>query len=194
MERTMQREPKTWGPFNGRQLTTIVCVIAAVTLVPVGAWAKVTFTNVAITDPGGVNRAKVDATGKIAVGDGVGPLTVDGAVSVAGLLPAKPIVVQVTPIFASFTNLWGPKTTRFGISSLTVENASSQSEGTLLLYSRQAPGSDFEIFEAQIPPHTTSHFTFPDRLVSSPPVGGTISVGAVASGGALYVSATGIQS
>ena len=33
------RPTKTWGPFTGRQLTTIVCVIAVTLLLPVAAWS-----------------------------------------------------------------------------------------------------------------------------------------------------------
>jgi hypothetical protein len=73
---------KHWGPFNGRQLTTIiVALIIGIVVIPAGAWAAVSFTNVAITDPGGVNRAKVDAGGSVHVGDGTGPLSVDGTVT-----------------------------------------------------------------------------------------------------------------
>jgi hypothetical protein len=41
--------PKTWGPFTGRQLTTMICVIAVTLLFPFGAWA-VTGSNSFITD------------------------------------------------------------------------------------------------------------------------------------------------
>jgi hypothetical protein len=61
---------KTWGPFTGRQLTTIICVLVVTILLPVGAYA-VSFSNVAITDPGGVNRAKVTAGGALQVGGNV---------------------------------------------------------------------------------------------------------------------------
>jgi hypothetical protein len=54
-----RREGRGWGPFSGGQLTTIVVTFAVLLLLPVGAWA-VSFSNVAITDPGGVNQAKVD--------------------------------------------------------------------------------------------------------------------------------------
>jgi hypothetical protein len=55
-----RREGRGWGPFSGGQLTVIVVTFAVLLLFPVGAWA-LSFSNVAITDPGGVNQAKVDA-------------------------------------------------------------------------------------------------------------------------------------
>jgi hypothetical protein len=59
---------RNWGPFNGRQLTTIiVALIVGIVMIPATAWA-VSFTNVAITDPGGVNRAKVSAGGSLQIG------------------------------------------------------------------------------------------------------------------------------
>jgi hypothetical protein len=67
----MEANVRTWGPFNGRHLTIMfIGVLAAVVLIPVGAYA-VSFTNVAITDPGGVNRAKVSTAGALSVSGGV---------------------------------------------------------------------------------------------------------------------------
>jgi hypothetical protein len=61
---------KTWGPFNGRQLSTIiVALVIGVVMVPAGAWAAVTFKSVAVTDPAGVNQAKVDAAGSLQAAD-----------------------------------------------------------------------------------------------------------------------------
>jgi hypothetical protein len=62
----MEKSKRGWGPFTGGQLTVMVCVIAVVALFPVGAWA-LAFSNVAITDPGGVNQAKVSAAGNLNV-------------------------------------------------------------------------------------------------------------------------------
>jgi hypothetical protein len=42
----------------------VALLVAIVVAIPAGAWA-VSFTNVAITDPGGVNRAKVSAGGAL---------------------------------------------------------------------------------------------------------------------------------
>jgi multisubunit Na+/H+ antiporter MnhC subunit len=51
--------------------------IVVMVLFPVGAWA-LSFTNVAITDPGGVNQAKVTSTGQLQTHPN-GPLTVNFA-------------------------------------------------------------------------------------------------------------------
>jgi hypothetical protein len=58
--------PKTVGPFTGRQLTTIICVIATLVLFPFGAWAAVAGSNAFITDPSTGNRAVV-ANGALTV-------------------------------------------------------------------------------------------------------------------------------
>jgi hypothetical protein len=59
-----ERDVRRWGPFSGGQLTTIIVAVVIMALFPVGAWAVVN-SNVAITDPGGVNRAKVDVKGNL---------------------------------------------------------------------------------------------------------------------------------
>ncbi|HEY5173385.1 MAG TPA: hypothetical protein VIK54_16810 [Acidimicrobiia bacterium] len=47
-------------------MTVIIVTLAVLMLFPVGAWA-LSFTNVAIIDPGGVNRAKVNGFGQLSV-------------------------------------------------------------------------------------------------------------------------------
>jgi hypothetical protein len=54
------RRGRGLGPFSGGQLTIIIVTFAVLLLFPIGAWA-LSFSNVAITDPGGVNQAKVDS-------------------------------------------------------------------------------------------------------------------------------------
>ena len=72
-------EQRGWGPFTGRQLTTIIlaAIIGAVML-PGAVWAVDAFTNVAIQDPVSGVKAGVDSSRRVLVGDGAGPLTVDG--------------------------------------------------------------------------------------------------------------------
>lgn len=66
--------------FTGKQITTIVlAVAAAVVLMPVAVYAAATVVNVA--DPATGNKARV-FNGKLSVGDGVGPVSVDGTVRV----------------------------------------------------------------------------------------------------------------
>jgi hypothetical protein len=55
---------KTWGPFTGRQLTTIICVAIVTVLLPVGAWA-VTGTTSFITDHTTGKTATVNASGQL---------------------------------------------------------------------------------------------------------------------------------
>ena len=53
---------KHFGPFTGRQLTTIVCVLAVTIAFPVGAWATVAGSPVFIADNHTGAHAAVDAT------------------------------------------------------------------------------------------------------------------------------------
>jgi hypothetical protein len=59
-------ETKTWGPFTGRQLTTIICVIVVAALFPVGAWA-VSGSSVFVTDSTSGKHASVDSEGQLHV-------------------------------------------------------------------------------------------------------------------------------
>ena len=63
MEQELARAPKTWGPFTGRQLTTIICVVFVTVMFPVGAWA-VAGSNVFVTDAvSGAREAAAAARG-----------------------------------------------------------------------------------------------------------------------------------
>src|SRR5690349_3719284 len=87
-----EREPKalkTWGPFTGQQLTVMISVAIVMVLFPVGAWA-VTGSNVFVTDATAGTHAKVDSTGHVLVGDGTGPLSVDGTVQGRPVPPSTP--------------------------------------------------------------------------------------------------------
>jgi hypothetical protein len=86
----MERTP-TWGPFTGRQLTTII-VAVLLTLVPGAVWATATFSNVAIYDPQSEKRAAVDSDRSLRVGDGGGAMTVDGVVRARPAPPGTPFV------------------------------------------------------------------------------------------------------
>jgi hypothetical protein len=57
---------KTWGPFTGRQLTTIICVVVVTVMFPFAAGA-VTGSNTFITDPVTGNHATV-ANGALVTG------------------------------------------------------------------------------------------------------------------------------
>src|SRR5207248_5264765 len=73
--------------ITGRQLAAAVVALSfAFVLYPAGAHAAGTLMT--IVDPTTTSKAKVDTTGALKVGDGTGPLTVDGGVRQA--LQANP--------------------------------------------------------------------------------------------------------
>ena len=62
--------PNRWGPFTGRQLTTMfVATVLAVAAIPIAAQATSTGQDVVITDPTATPEryAKVDTSGQLAV-------------------------------------------------------------------------------------------------------------------------------
>lgn len=188
----MDTSRKTLGPFTGRQLTTIICVVIAAIAFPVGAWA-VSLTNVSITDPGGVNHAKVDSTGRLDVGDGSGPLTVDGAVSSTAALPAKPITIALTGVEGTLAVLYGPQSKRFGITNLVVFVPSSCDDQLVQIESVTSSGGKFPLFDTIVNAGATQQFTFPTPLVLTPPTGGTVSLEAAATTCVAAISGVGVQ-
>ena len=105
-DKRRRREGRGWGPFSGGQLTAIILGITIAVAFPVGAWA-LTFSNVAITDPGGVNQANVDAQHNLdtATRDAVSGVAAkvnslgQQLATVTGSVTATP-----TPLSASFDN------------------------------------------------------------------------------------------
>ena len=185
-EQTSRRN--SWGPFTGRQLTTIICVLSVMLLLPVSAWATVSFTNVAITDPGGVNRAKVDSTGALAV-------------AARPALPTKPIVITATGTPLVSGNpvpvlLYGPAAKAFGLTSLTISSFGfgCATNPHFTLYSVVTGGATYVLEEVDVPAEGTLHLVFPAPLVTTPPVGGTVSLTAEATVCPVIVSGVGIQS
>jgi hypothetical protein len=59
-------QQRSWGPFTGKQLTIIICTIAIVVGLPVGASA-VTGNNVFLTDASSGARAKVSGAGSLQI-------------------------------------------------------------------------------------------------------------------------------
>ena len=57
---------KTWGPFTGRQLTTIICVAIVTVLFPVTAWG-ITGSSVFVTDPHTKAHASINKAGQLSV-------------------------------------------------------------------------------------------------------------------------------
>jgi hypothetical protein len=84
--------PEKSSRFTGRQLTVVVAsVAAAAVLTPTAVYAAATI--VQLSDPYSGSKARV-FSGKVAVGDGSGALTVDGAVS--SKLPSGAFSTSVT--------------------------------------------------------------------------------------------------
>jgi hypothetical protein len=114
-------ERRGFGPFTGAQATVIVVTFAVLLLFPVGAWAAFTVSHVTITDNGGVNTANVDAGHHLLVGDGTGPLTVDGTVSRRPVPPASPFQFNIdAQIGETFVAGPTPLSTVINVTSLTI--------------------------------------------------------------------------
>ena len=145
--------------------------------------------------PGGVNRAKVDATGKLAVGDGSGPLTVDGTVNANPSLPAKPIVIVATDLGTTAVKIYGPQTKPFGITSLTLTVVPSCSTELVTLDSVTSTGGKFELMDTLLEPGKSVQYLFPTPLVTTPPAGGTAWLTASADDDSCVIlSGVGVQS
>ena len=79
-----------WGPFTGRQLTTIICVVAVMVMLPVSAFAVVSGSNAFITDHTTGAQAKVNAAGQVLMSG-----TVGGAVIATPTSPSQAYSVHV---------------------------------------------------------------------------------------------------
>jgi hypothetical protein len=109
-------------------MTTLVLVLI---LYPAGAQAANSFFAVFITDPSNHSlQAHVDSSGALKVGDGSGPLTVDGAVMAAPALAAHSLLDTVSldsfhpegsPAAEIFGRLFAPGD-KVAITSLTITN------------------------------------------------------------------------
>ena len=75
---------KTWGPFTGRQLSTMVCVLLVTIMLPVGAFA-VTGNNVFVADPTTGVQAKVNGAGQLSA-------AVTGSVTATPAAPSSTFV------------------------------------------------------------------------------------------------------
>jgi hypothetical protein len=99
-----------------------------------------------IVDPvTAANKAKVTGDGKLNVGDGNGPLTVDGTVGSRPVAPSSPFhAVQEHIAFATKALLLGPTTSPVNITSVTagfVLEADAGSKSDVLLLSYHVPDS-----------------------------------------------------
>ena len=123
--------------------------------------------------------AKVDSTGKLAVGDGAGPLSVDGTVTDRPAAPASPW--RALADIHSTVVIAGPSASPINVTSLSIStNAASGSGVSVELYAYHVPksatsctggvfdGLIWEITDAgdSVTPRA---FTFPTPLQLKPP-------------------------
>jgi hypothetical protein len=88
-----------------------------------------------VSDPTAANTAKVDSAGKLYVGDGAGPLSVDGTVSGRSAAPASPW--HASDDVSSFGSPGALNITSVSLST----NAPSGFGPEVLLYARHVPSS-----------------------------------------------------
>ena len=82
--------------------------------------------------------AKVDSTGKLSVGDGAGPLSVDGTVASRPAAPASPW--SASENIAGGVFIAGPTTSPINVTSLSVSTNASTGQGiTVALHSYSVP-------------------------------------------------------
>ena len=124
---------KTWGPFSGRQLTTIIgMLLVAVVVLPSAVWAVDTFSNVAIEDPITNDKAGVDSSNRLKVGDGSGALTVDGTVTGRPAPPSSPWARFTTLGTTLQAGMAGPTASAIDITNATISVSSLSSPGTVV--------------------------------------------------------------
>jgi hypothetical protein len=101
---------KTWGPFTGRQLTTIiVALVIGVIAAPSAVWAVDTFSNVAIEDPVSGVKAQIDSARRLQTNAVPRP-------------PATPwsLSIDLDPSNPSPTVIAGPSTTPINLTSVSI--------------------------------------------------------------------------
>ena len=107
---------KTWGPFNGRQLTIIIVAVVTVVFFPSAAWAVDKFANVVIQDPVSGAKAAVDSSRR---------LQVNGSVSGSSVyaLPTPPSTPWNATLFMSSgvdRPVAGPSATPINLTSISI--------------------------------------------------------------------------
>jgi len=125
--------PRTWGPFTGGQLTTLILAgMAAAVIVPSTVSAIDAFTNVALLDPDTGTTANVDTNGRLAVkGSVTGTVTARPA-------PAADLVRGGTSVVNCVAVLTPPAGKALVITSIHVNVFANPTPGfanNVLLYS-----------------------------------------------------------
>ena len=167
---------RPWGPFTGRQLTIIiVALFATVVLVPTAVYAVPAAKSVIIQD--GTNPAnKVSVSGGklnvgdgsgpltvdgiMAVGDGVGPLTVDGSVSASAAQPSE--MLSIVRLVTQGGSLFTPPAGKALVVTAITINQSAGPFGTVFVQSSPAQKTFLVVTPTALGP---LNFTFPTGTV-----------------------------
>jgi hypothetical protein len=135
--------------------------------------------------------AKVDSTGKLAVGDGAGPLSVDGTVTDRPAAPASPWRARAN--IGTSAILAGPSPSPINVTSLSISTTAMSGSGVVIdvfgyHVSNSATSCPNEIFDEDIwqivdagDGVTPLSFTFPTPLQYKPPANTKACLLAVAS-------------
>ena len=145
---------RTWGPFNGRQLTVlIVSLMIGLVMIPSTVWAIDTFSNVAIEDPVSGVKASVDSTKHLAVA---------GTVRALPASPAAPFSFSLDVSGNAFTHVVGPTASAINLTALA-----------LSAHDPSGPRSDFYLYVGSQPPTqascTGSFSSSPYEVADLPP-------------------------
>lgn len=117
---------RTWGPFNGRQLTVIiVSLMIGLVMIPSTVWAVDTFSNVAIEDPVSGVKASVDSTKHLAIA---------GTVHDLAASPTAPFSFSEDISGAGFTRVVGPTSSAINLTALALSARNTQAAADLYLY------------------------------------------------------------
>ena len=86
--------------------------------------------------------AKVDSTGKLAVGDGAGPLSVDGTVAARSAAPASPWRHEQSTSSNGGHFIAGPSASPINVTSLSISTDAASGNGVgVILYGDHVPSS-----------------------------------------------------
>jgi hypothetical protein len=142
---THRRGGRGWGPSSGGQLTIIVVTFAVLLLFPVGAWA-LSFSNVAITDPGGVNQANVNGSGQLSAA-GTGKVTAKVAYPTSAIVHSDsgingPVVIPDDCASGSCVKLIAPPAGKaLVVTSIHVDTHSDPNPGSTINITRSNDGT-----------------------------------------------------
>jgi hypothetical protein len=145
--------------------------------------------------------AKVDSAGKLAVGDGSGPLNVEGTVASRPAAPATPWRASVD-IHGSVKVITGPSSSPINVTSLSITTDAASGSGIhVWLYAYHAPSSatscngDTATFDGELweirdlgDGGTPVSFNFPTPLQWKPPANTKACLAALASASSIDIT------